>query len=406
MRRHYPVGGGGGAIAGRIRIERRRLRNDAGWFSARGVADFGVIGHELRGRGGQVDERQEHYARCARTTIRILGMLGHESWVSRDLAFGPRDPGYWAAAERRIAAANALGMYVKLGIFADAQIVMPNHEDRKALVRDWAAFCREHPGVIGQLANEPYKNGWEQGDGVSDPKLQELAELFGAEVGHRDFYIGDVGDSGGENNEAGNNKMVEKWNVVGAICNGLDVHSSRDQPQEAPPGRYSRPVDHLEGFTDLLPQVKNPDASLDQEEAIGSHPTCDPGRRECRPDAQVAGMAVGQIVYGAYTLHWIPEEAGQAPAEACPGLDPAACAAIARIPAGPDWRYLNDDWPGAPSQGVRFSGAEGKLRHVVNGDRAWSVVYGEGWEIDWVPGWSRTTEYESANVHIWQCARQ
>lgn len=387
-------------IAGRIRIERRRLRNDAGWFANRGVADFGAVGHELKGRGGQVDDREAHYARCCRTVERQLGMLAHESWVSRDLAFGPRDVGYWNAVERRVLAANARGIYVKFGLFADAQIYMPSHEDRKVLVREFAAFCREHPGVIPQMANEPYKNGWESAD---DPKLLELARLFAQEVGHRDFYVGDVGDSGGENNTDGNNKMVGKWNAIGAICNGLDIHSSRDQP---PDNRYSRAIDHLEGFTDLISQITNRDAAIDQEEPIGSHPVCDPGRRECRPDAQVAGMAVGLACgYGGYTLHWIPEESGQGPVETCAGLDPEACAVMARIPASPDWIYLNDAWPGAPTRGVRFSGKEGKLRHLVCGNQAWSVVYGEGWSIDWVPGWTATTEYASQNVQIWQCAK-
>lgn len=394
--------GGGGVvtpIGSRIRISQRRLLNDAGWFANRGVADFGAIGHELKGRGGQVDERFDWYAKCSRTVVRVLGMLADPSWVGRDLAFGPRDAGYWNAMERRVSAANARGIYVKLGIFADAQMYMPSHADRKALVREFAAFCREHQGVIPQMANEPYKNGWSSAD---DPQLLELAQLFASEVGHRDFYVGDVGDSGGENNTEGNNKMVGKWNAIGAICNGLDIHSSRDQP--AGDSRYSRAIDHLEGFTELFSQITNRDAAVDQEEPIGSHPVCDPGRRECRPDAQVAGMAVGLCcAFGGYTLHWIPEEDGQGSVYDCAGLDPEACAVLARMPSTPEWIYLNDSWQGAPTEGITWTGKTGKVRNLVRGNQAWTVAYGEGdfGSVKWRAGWTPRVEYASANVCIW-----
>lgn len=389
-RRHiYRLGGGSDAVAGRLRFVQRRIMNDAGWFVSRGISSFGEIGHVLRGRESQTERRFERYAACGRSVVRILGMLGDPSWVARDLAFSPRDTGYWEATARVVDLANSLGMYVKFALFADAQIVMPNHSEREAAVRAFAEFCAARPGILPSLSNEPYKNGWSS---AVDPALLSLADLFSRLVGHRDFSIGDAGDSA---------LLADRFEEQSHHCNCLDVHPDRVQP--ANDKRYRRWIDHLEGFSEL-PSVSNRDAIIDEEEPIGVHPRFDPGRRESDPDAMVAGMVAALCVCYPFTYHWIPEEAGQFDVESLPGLTPEVGAMLAQIPQDPSWVYKNDGWPGSPTSGIVWSGAEGKVRHLVQGRKAFSVAYGEAdfdHAVRWNAGWSPRVIWSGARVRVW-----
>lgn len=382
-------GGGGGTIAGRLRMVQRRLQNDAGWFVARGVSSFGEIGHVLHGRESDVVRRLERYAKCGRTVVRVLGMLGDPSWAARDLLFSPRDAGYWEAAERVVSLANGLGMYVKFALFADAQFVMPDHQERKRTVESFADFCVRHPGVLPSQANEPYKNGWSTS---VDPELLELADLFAMLVGHRDFSIGDAGDGVG---------LADRFETQSRHCNLLDIHPDRAQP--AGDKRYRRWIDHLEGFSEL-PPVSNRDALIDEEEPIGAHPVYDPGRRENDPDAMVAGMVAALCSCYPFTYHWIPEEAGQFDVDDLPGLSSEVGAMLGQIPQDPSWVYMNDGWAGSPTSGIVWSGLEGKVRHLVQGHKSFSLAYGEA-DFDnavrWNSGWEPRVIWAGQRVRVW-----
>jgi hypothetical protein len=77
------------------------------------------------------------------------------------------------------------------------------------------------------------------------------------------------------------------------------------------------------------------------------------------------------------------------------------------VPVSPDWRYLNDSWPGAPTDGITWRGKEGKMRNLVSGDQAWTVAYGEADfdSVKWRAGWTPKLEYAGARVRVWSVAR-
>jgi len=390
---HRPWGGGGTSakVAGRIRADQRRLRNDAGWWAYDCVSDFGAVGHILRGRVAPMRQRYARYADCGRTVVRNLGMLGDESWVHRDLAFSPRDPGYWDAAHEAVLLANEFGMYSEFNIFADAQIVMSDAGERERTVDAFAAFCLAHPGVLPGLTNEPYKNGWSS---VVDPALLALADRFALAVGHRDFSIGDVPDSGN------GPEMAAACETVAHHCNILAWHANRDQLGDTT--RYRRWLDHLEGFTEL-PTVSNQNAASIHQEPMGAFPTYIEGKRDNDPDAFVAAAFESRCIGYGFCNHWIPEEDGQMSVEQWPGMTPKIGALLAQVPVSPDWRYMNDGWPGSPTKGITWVGKTGKVRHLVRGNQAWSVAHGEAdWNsVVWQPGWTPTVVYGGQRCHVW-----
>jgi len=379
-------------IAGRLRSVGRHLCNDAGWLYFDGVSDFGAVGHTLHGRVDQVRRRFQRYAACGRNAVRIAGMLSDPSWVARDLLFSPRDPGYWPALQQTIAIANGYGMYVEFFMFADAQIGMPDPAEREDTTYAFASEIGPLIGVLPQMANEPYKNGWEN---CVDPALLSLSDLFRSLVGHREFSIGDPGDV---------YPTVEtEFETCAQHVNLNVVHPNRDQPAGDP--RWRRWIDHLEGFSELKPTT-NPDAHLILDEPIGAHPQYQPGRRDNDPEAFLAGMVVARCVGYGFTHHWIVEEDGQCDVMDLPGLSPEIGAVLAQVNdcAGPEWVYMNDSWAGAPTNGITWSGLEGKVRHRVCGNRAYSVAYGEadfGNAVRWNPGWTPRELYRGQRVCVW-----
>jgi hypothetical protein len=390
-------------ITGRIRVDAGGFRTDAGPFAVRGMSDFGAIAHVLKGRRSVIERRADRYAACGRTVVRIAGMLGHESWIARDLGFSPRDPGYWEAAAETLAIYASRGIYVEWFFFADAQIVVPDAAEREAWLRQWAAFVKDRPEVFPSLSNEPFKNGWEN---CVDPALLRLADIFAGIVGHRDFSIGDPGDV--VNDPETGDPLWGEWETCSQRSNVLVTHPNRDQPPP-PDKRFRRWVDHLEGFTEL-PPVSNQIAAIYLNEPMGAHPVYQNGRRDNDPDALAAGQFVAACVGYGFCFHWIPEEDGQCDVMELPGLTPEIAEVLVQIPAGPDWSYQNDTWQAAPTEGIAWDGLEGKLRHRVRNDgrEAWSVAYGEtdfDRNVRWKEGWTPVVRYRGPRICVWQVTR-
>jgi hypothetical protein len=380
----------GGTIAGRLRAVSRRLQNDAGWFSWRGVSDLAALGYMLNGREADVMARLDAYARARRSVVRVLGMLGAPPWVSAGLAFSPRTPGYADARARLVAAAGRLGLYVKFDLFADAQIVVPSASDRRAWMEEFAQFCRSHPGVIPGLTNEPFKNGWQEAD---DPALLDLAESFARLVGHRDFFVGDPGDGGNPDASA---QTTSRFVTLSRRSTLLALHPDRSFGTDT---RWRRWIDHLEGMTDVLGQLA-PGVAYVVDEPIGAAPAAQPGRRDNDPDAFVAAQVVAACCGFGFTYHKID---GEIAVDQLPGFYGDAADLVASLPASPEWRYLNDSWPGAPTAGIRWAGKEGKVRNLVRGDQAWTVAYGEADfdSVKWRAGWTPRVAYTGARVRVW-----
>lgn len=379
------------SISGRVRVQDRRFLNDAGWFSFRGVSDLAAGGYVLSDREGDVLYRLDAYAsRGKRNVVRCLGMLGASPWVNAGLAFSPSHPKYEWMREEIVSEANARGIYVNWCLFADAQIVVPDHNDRKTLVREFAAFCREHPGVIPGIANEAFKNGWTS---AVDPALIELAALFAEDVGHSDFSISDPGDGTDQDSSADTTAQLV---TLSQHSNIVVLHPNRDYGTDQ---RWRRWCDHLEGMTDVMGQLAH-GVAYQVEEPIGAAPQDIPGRRDSDPDALAAGPFISALCgFGGYTYHKIDSEIA---VDALPGFyEPADV--LARIPCSPDWRYFNDGWAGSPTEGITWVGKEGKMRHLVRGNQAWSIAYGEADydSVKWRTGWVPRVEYSGPRIRVW-----
>jgi hypothetical protein len=391
QRRLLVFAGGGSAgpsplVTGRLRVVGRHFQNDAGWFGWRGVADMPALGYILNGnRGGQVFDRIEAYRGTSRTVVRCCAML---DWAPPD-AFSPRVEGYWEALEELYQFVISRGMYLELCIFADAQRIVPDADERQAWLDEFIAWGKDKEGLIFQIANEPFKNGWSEAD---DPALLALANQMAVGLGHFDFSVGDPVD--GDNLDASaetNRRLI----LLSEYSNIVVMHP--DRGSHGDPSRWRRWVDHLEGFYDVLGEL-DPDTALVFDEPMGAGPEYQDGRRDNDPDAFTGAQMVSLCVGCGYTYHWMPGE----------GLDPRYLPGIQsdlvpRVPVTPEWTYKNDSWGGAPTEGITWTGATGKMRNLVNGNEAWTIAYGEGdWNsVRWRSGWEASVVYRGARSCVW-----
>lgn len=379
-------------IAGRLRVIDRRFTDDADWWAWRGISDFAAPAYVLRGRERELVERLDVYMRAGRTIVRMFGMLGAPIWQQRGVAFSPRDAGYWDAIDRAVALANARDLRVNLCAFADAQIVVPDANERRRWLRQFAEYVSATPGAVLQIANEPAFNGWSEAD---DPGLVELATIAVEILGHRDLSIGDPLD--GDDPEA-SAQTVERLITLSRLANIGVLHSSRKED----PSRYRRWVDHLEGIVDVMPQLA-PGTTIVHDEPMGAGPF-QPEKRDDDPDAFVGAEFTAACCELGYTYHWIPEEAaeGGLRVHQLPGLE-ALGTILHDVPASPDWTYRNDSWAGAPTDGITWIGRPGKVRNLVRGMQAWTVAYGEADfdSVQWRPGWTPREIYAGPRVRVW-----
>jgi hypothetical protein len=374
----------GPPIEGRIRVVSRRFQHEAGWFPWRGISDLSAISYVKRGVPTQLAERLDNYRSSFRTVVRCCGML---SWSGND--FSPRESGYWQWLEDTYSLITARSMYMELCMFADAQIIVPDPNERKAWLDQFANFIKSHEGVIPQIANEPFKNGW---SGALDPALLDLAERLASALGHRDFSIGDPQD--GDNPDA-SAETTAACIELSKRSNIVPMHPDRSQHGDQ--SRWRRWIDHLEGFTDVLSQLSG-QATIVLDEPMGAGPEYIDGRRDNDPDAFVAAQTVGLCTTMGYTYHWIVEEGLNS--GSLPGVKPDF---LPHIPVSSDWSYRNDSWAGSPTNGITWTGKTGKMRSLVRGNQAWTVAYGEGdWNsVKWRDGYHPTVVYVTPRCCVW-----
>src|SRR5262245_14022788 len=381
-------GGGGGSsvVAGRVRAIQRHFQNDAGWFAWRAISDLPGIGYVLNGgREAQLVDRLDAYAAANRTIVRMCAML---DWSPPD-AFSPRTPGYWDALDHVYDLTLERGLYLELCCFADAQRIVPDASERTAWMTQFGNWIKPREGVIAQVANEPFKNGWSEAD---DPQLLALGDQLASLLGHYDFSIGDPVDGDNVDASAETNRRLITLSEHSRI-----VVMHPDRGSHGDPSRWRRWVDHLEGFYDVL-DLLTPDTALVFDEPMGAGLQYQDGRRDNDPDAFVGAQMVALAVGCGYTYHWMQGE----------GLDARTLPGIAgdllpAVPVSPEWDYYNDSWSGAPTEGITWVGATGKLRNLVRGNQAWTVAYGEGdWNsVRWRSGWTPTCVYLGPRACVW-----
>jgi hypothetical protein len=374
-------------LAGRVRVVEGRFADDSGLIGMYGISEFSAVHLVRRGDEGEIERRYDRAAAARRNVVRVFAMARNLFDLS------PSQPGYWTAMDRAVTLGAQRGLRTEKCLFPDAQLVIPSMADRRALVRDFAAFCREHPTVIPSLSNEPGNNGF-----VSevDPDLLELADIFAEAFGSRAFSIGDPGDV--VTSEEGGEPLAGYFRTLAAHSDILLLHDSRDED----PGRFARWVDHLKGLDDFRSRVR-PGVAFWHDEPMGMAgvrdvplPNGRTYRRENRPEALVAAACVAAITQTGFTTHYISEQN-----DTIPGLEESAIAAD--IPQTPAWRFINAGIGGSPVTG--FSGFE-KVRPSTDGHQAWACAYGlQKGAITWAPGFRAERVFNGNNVEVWRATR-
>lgn len=393
-----------GVIRGRVRAQGGRLYDDAGPWTWLGVSEF-LLPHQARiGNRGEVVRRLDQDRRGGRTIVRVMAYLVNL------VDFGPHLDGWQDAISYCVDEAAARGMHTEINILADAQRL--DRDARRLLVQQCAAAWGGNLAVVFRLVNESYGNGF--ADGGLDPELWDLAELLAGLLGHRDFLISDIPD--GDNPDASAETiagLVEMARHSNLPC----LHPSRAKGAANDGDRMRRYVDHEEGSSDILAPIHqvNPEAVLVLDEPMGNAsqrwvpiPGHSPYEREYVEGCAVAGALSGWFATGAHTYHYIAEQD-----PGTPGLEVLG-RLHAQIPFGPGWRYLNDTWGGAATNG--FEGW-GKVRTWTDGHTAYVLAEGRArGAITWANGFrpetletlydfSRHQDGDDAEVAVWRLTR-
>lgn len=378
-----------GTISGRLRIENGRLRDDSGYVQWRGISEFDLV-HLVR--TGREAEAQRRISRAVSIGRRNIFRVFCRAAVLFDLDH--RQPGYWDACDRVLEMVQAAGARAEYVACCDAQ-GLPQSE-RISYLEALCTRYRDNPAFILQIANEPFKNGW---DGALDPGLLDLAERAASILGHRDFSIGDPQDGDDEDASA---ETARQCVELARHSNIIVIHSSRKDGVVSVDERFRRWIDHLESFEAIMAQCQhvNPDAWGCHDEPMGfaGVPFVADHVRETDPEAALAGELTAQMIGCGFTYHYIAFQD-----DSTPGLD--LCGAFApQLPADPSWRYLNDSWAGSPTRG--FTGY-GKVRHWTNGAQAFTLASGRSkGSVSWANGFTPTqTLFDGAHVTVWAVSR-
>ena len=105
--------------------------------------------------------------------VRVLSMVGSLPYWNNRL-IDPRWPDYESVLAALLDAAAQRGMRVQVVLFADAQAMMPDHDDRRDWVQQMAIWLEAHRDAVQfvEVANEAGLNG------VDDDDLRDLTLLW------------------------------------------------------------------------------------------------------------------------------------------------------------------------------------------------------------------------------------
>lgn len=163
--------------SGPVRLDERAFADNEGPWNPLGASLFWALWGE-RHDPGRLDRNLAYLAAHDVDFVRIFGMVGEDSW--RDRAIDPRASDYWIVADRLITRLARHGLRAQITLFADAQVVMPDHSKRRDFAMAWARFAdarRAHVLAI-EVANEAWQNGFE------DPRqLRELGQVIAEATG-------------------------------------------------------------------------------------------------------------------------------------------------------------------------------------------------------------------------------
>ena len=213
--------------------------------------------------------------------VRVLSMVGSlPYWEGR--VIDPRWPDYGAVLHTLLDACAARGLRVQVVLFADAQVMMPDHADRRAWVRQMAIWLETQRAAVQfvEIANESNFND------VDDDDLRELTILWDS---ISDIPVAPSSPDGG-NAEESINRLFD-GRLVGADL--LTPHFDRRTDTVETVYRPHRQPWEVQFYNHPLPFVNN--------EPIGPGSS---GETEADPARLAIGLANTFIAGGAgYVIH-------------------------------------------------------------------------------------------------------
>jgi hypothetical protein len=333
---------------GIVRLVGRAFTDDDGVWNPLGASLFWALWGE-RHDPDRLERNLAHLASKSVDYVRILGMVGTETWADRVIA--PAWPDYWDVVAQLFARLERLGLRAQVTIFADAQVMMPDPAAREDFVREWRRRYGQSPQVMfGEIANEHWQNGLD-----ADEVRRLGAVLHGAAAWP-------VALSHTHDEAAAIQALYRGWPSVATI------HYDRDTSKAD--GMW-RPVRQPWGWPGEYWPEGGPPPVVVNNEPIG-------------PDASVAAdadplrIALAYAVTfiagnGAYCYHCGAGIRGGGAADMARGrranvdeYDPAILDGLSvlrrRLPAGlANWRRANAQWAEFPWDGTQHADDRGDL---------------------------------------------
>jgi len=217
--------------------------------------------------------------------IRALSMVGSQPyWADRVI-----DPSWDDYDTRLMLVLDACvdrGLRVQLVLFADAQVMMPSQDDRRAWVQHLAPLLntKRHAIQFVEIANESNLNG------VNDADLAELTQLW---ADASDILVAPSSPDGSDNPEAALDRLFEH-HAGAASSDLLTPHFSRRVDTIDGPYRCIRQPWEVQFYTGMLRTFVN-------NEPVGPGSS---GYSEPDPERLASQMLTTYVSKGAaYCLH-------------------------------------------------------------------------------------------------------
>ncbi len=335
---------------GPVRLEGNAVSDDGGPWLALGTTLFWALWGE-RHDAARLERNLAFAARQGVDYVRVLSMVGSDSW--RDRVIDPRWPDYWDVVDRLAARAARHGLRLQITVFADAQVMMPRADDRRAWADRWAARVSAQPErfFLLEAANEAWLNGLDDLDQLV-ALTERLNERTGVLVAASAPSCGPPpSDVAADSAEA----CAAEWRRLAAVADVMTPHLDRSPaPGEGADRAVRRPWELLFGPRTLGMRAWINNEPLGPQSSVES---------ETDPQRLVMAAAVTWLAQGAaYTLHTGAGVRGGGEADRAMGraanLDevPRIAATLRalhqarrRLPAAlPNCRPANAHWPEAP----------------------------------------------------------
>ena len=341
------------------------MRPDGSPFPWRGITAFRLVEMESAGRTADVDAYLKWAASQQLTVVRVLTMAKHLFELTPERGV--------AALDSFLSRASRHGMFVEVVALADTTSYKM---DVNAHVRRVGEVVARHPNAVVEIANEPY-HATQQPNIHQDQFLQQLRKEIPASV---PVALGAAG--------------YPELHTGGDF---VTFHSSRSSAE----GGWGS-VRDLKIGVEFLRKAGKP---VVDDEPVGAGQKFEPGRRDDSPERFRAHALLAGLLGLYSTYHYEG------------GLQ-------AKLPTGRELESLRAwregaELAGAGPQGIpqvmlpggtapaRVAGKFAGAYVIVDGDRAWALVYGGGGtEVKWRQGWAPVRERRWSASHFAEGRRQ